>query len=246
MPAPVPVAGLPLSAIAASLHDGARVLRATPRVSLGFSALFAAVALLAALLLWRADLMPLMITAAGGFMLVGPALLAGYFRLARVLRAGGVPGWRDLLAGFREAPRQLWGLALVCALLLMIWLTDAGILYSFMIGAKASEAGGGAMGRFLGWSAPMGALLAFIIYAVTAFSVPLLCERRAGLVPAVVASVRAVFGNFPVLMLWALLLAATMILSILLLPLFVVAFPLLAYASEALHGRVFARGVERG
>ena len=96
--------------------------------------------------------MPLMITAAGGFMLVGPALLAGYFRLARVLREGGVPGWRDLLAGFREAPRQLWGLALVCALLLMIWLTDAGILYSFMIGATAIAAGSGAMGRFLGWS----------------------------------------------------------------------------------------------
>ena len=241
MPAPIPVARLPLSAIAASLREGSRVLRATPGVSLGFAALFAAVALLAALLLGRADMTPLMVTAAGGFMLVGPALLAGYFRVARVWRSGGAPGWGDLLAGFREAPRQLWGLALVCALLLMIWLTDAGILYSFMIGATASEAGGGAVGRFLGWSAPMGALLAFIIYAISAFAVPLLCDHRAGLVAAVVASVRAVFASFGALMLWAVLLGSTMIASILLLPLFVVTFPLLAYASDSLYRKVFPR-----
>jgi uncharacterized membrane protein len=233
---------LPPSAIGASLREGVRVLRATPRLSLGFAALFAAFALVAALLLGRADMTPLMVTAAGGFMLVGPALLAGYFRVASVLRTGRVPGWRDLLGGFRDAPRQLWGLALVCALLLMIWLTDAGILYSFMIGALASEAGGGAVGRFLGWSAPMGAALAFIIYAISAFAVPLLCERRAGLVGAVVASVRAVFGSFGVLMLWAALLGSTMIVSILLLPLFVVVFPLLAYASDSLYRRVFPAG----
>ena len=70
---------------------------------------------------------------------------------------------------------------------------------------------------------------------------PLLCERRAGLVAAVVASVRAVFASFGALMLWAVLLGSTMIASILLLPLFVVTFPLLAYASDSLYRQVFPR-----
>jgi uncharacterized membrane protein len=37
----------------------------------------------------------------------------------------------------------------------------------------------------------------FLLFCISAFSVPLLCERRVGLVDAVVTSVRiVVFGNF--------------------------------------------------
>lgn len=85
----------------------------------------------------------------------------------------------------------------------------------------------------------MGAVLAFIIFAISAFSVPLLCARRAGLVRAVSASVRAVFANFGVVMVWAVLISTLTIGSILVLPLFLVVFPLLAYASDAIYRQVF-------
>ncbi|MBK9083885.1 MAG: hypothetical protein IPL80_00925 [Sterolibacteriaceae bacterium] len=105
---------MPLFAYSDSLRDGARVLRAPPRVSLGFVALFAA------MLLGRAGMTALVVTA-------------------------------------------------------------VGILYSFMFGAVS---------RFLGWSATMGALLDFIVYAISAFSVSPLCEARAKLAQAVAASAR--------------------------------------------------------
>jgi uncharacterized membrane protein len=88
---------------------------------------------------------------------------------------------------------------------------------------------------FMFWGLVSGAGIAFLLFAISAFSVPLLCERRAGLVEAVVASVRLVFRNFFAAMAWALLLAAGIIGSILLLPLFLFALPLLAYASHALY-----------
>jgi uncharacterized membrane protein len=81
----------------------------------------------------------------------------------------------------------------------------------------------------------MGTALAFAIYAVSAFSVPLLFDRRANLIGAVSASVRAVFGNFVVALAWALVLAVAMIGSILLLPLFIIVLPWLSYASYALY-----------
>jgi len=80
-----------------------------------------------------------------------------------------------------------------------------------------------------------GAVVAFLLFAVSAFAVPLLCERRASLVEAVVKSVRIVFGNFFTTMVWAVLLSVTVIASILMLPLLLLTLPWLAYASRALY-----------
>ncbi|MCL2635396.1 MAG: hypothetical protein FWD50_02045, partial [Betaproteobacteria bacterium] len=73
---------------------------------------------------------------------------------------------------------------------------------------------------------------------VSAFAVPLLCERRCGLVGAVAASVRIVFANFAPAMLWALLLGVVIIGSCLLLPLLPLTLPWLAHAGRALYRRV--------
>lgn len=85
----------------------------------------------------------------------------------------------------------------------------------------------------------MGAALALIIFAISAFSVPLLYYRRAELVQAIVLSVRVVFGNFVPCIAWAFILSGAIISSILLLPLFLLAFPVLAYASHALYHETF-------
>jgi uncharacterized membrane protein len=65
--------------------------------------------------------------------------------------------------------------------------------------------------------------------------VPLLCERRVGLVGAIVGSVRIVLGNFPLAILWAFLLSTAIIGSVFLLPLLPLTLPWLAYASRALY-----------
>ncbi len=187
---------------------------------------------------------PFVIAAAGAFMLVGPAILAGFFGIARAHAAGKRIGLSCVLRGFAGADPALWVLALVCALLFMIFVTDAAILYSYMVGATPvwlTELLPTAPGvsNFLFWGALSGFVIAFLLFCVSAFSVPLLCERRAGLVTAVVASVRVVFGNFPAAMAWAALLSALTIGSILLLPLLPLTLPWLAYASRALYRQVF-------
>ena len=93
------------------------------------------------------------------------------------------------------------------------------------------------------WAALLGAALAFMILAVSAFSVPLLHDRRAALAPAVGASVRAVLRSLPASLGWGLLLTTVILLSILLLPLLAVALPVLAYASRALYHTVFPPGL---
>ncbi len=179
----------------------------------------------------------MMLPFAGGFLLVGPAVLAGFFGLRRAAAAGRRPGFADVLAGFRRAPRGLWVLAGVCSLLLLIWLTDAATVYSFMIGASTPDAA--QVARFHAWTSLMGAVLAFIVFNITAFAVPLLFDGRASLVQAVTASVRGVFANPGPMLVWAVLLAGAIIATILFPPLLLVSLPCLAFASDLLYLQVF-------
>lgn len=233
--------------VRAALGEGWRLAAATRRISVAYALIFTLGGGLIVGGLLVSGLTPFVIAAAGAFMLLGPVFLAGFYGIAAAHEAGRPADLAALLGGFRRAAPTLWILALVCALLFMIFITDAAILYSYMIGGTPVwlaelPAEPRAVGRFLLWGGVSGLFIAFLLFAVSAFAVPLLCERRAGLVGAIVTSVRLVFANFLPAMLWALLLAATIIASSLLLPLLPLTLPWLAYAGRALYRRVLPAG----
>ena len=235
-----------IAQIGAALVVGWRTFRGIPGPSVAYAAVFAVIG---AVLLWgagRLGLSPMALPLAGGFMLVGPALLTGFFRLADLHAAGRTPRFGNALAAFPSASAGLWVVALLCAFLFLIWVTDAAVLYAFTVGGRPLGyelpwllAWQRDVVAFELWAALLGSALAFMILAVSAFSVPLLHDHRASLAPAVSASVRAVVGNLPASIGWALLLSGGILLSILLLPLLLVTLPVLAYASRALYLAVF-------
>jgi uncharacterized membrane protein len=189
---------------------------------------------------------PMSLALAGGFMLVAPAMLTGFFRIALTLEQGGETRFVQPFAAFFRAPPPIWMVAVFCAFLFLIWLTDAGVLYSVLVGSEYLPYELPWLVRpdervltFWLWSSLMGSVLAFMIFTVSAFSVPLLFERRATLVAAISASVRAVFKNFMPCMTWALILTGAIIGAIVLLPLLLAVLPVLAYASFALYRAVF-------
>ncbi len=231
---------LSLDALFDALAEGWGLVQQTLLASLIYAALFVVGGAGIIGLLLSRGWTPLVLAAAGAFMLLGPVILAGFYGIARAAEAGERPGLAAVGAGFAAASRSLWALALVCGLLFMIFITDAAILYAYMLGDTPIWLGellpaASSVSRYVLWSSVSGAFIAALLYTVSAFSVPLLCERRASLVEAVVASVRVVFGNFFVALVWAFLLAAIVIVSILLLPLLLWNLPWLAYSSRALY-----------
>ena len=236
-----------LATVRLALIDAWRLANGTRAVSIAYSLIFVAggLAIMGGLLaLGRA---PFVIAAAGAFMLVGPVILAGFFGIASSQERGERPGLGSVAAGFAAAAPAVWALALVCGLLFMIFITDAAILYAYMVGgapvwlSDQIPAAAGVAG-FVKWAAISGLFVALLLFCISAFSVPLLCERRAGLVNAVVTSVRIVLGNFVPAILWAFLLSTATIASVLLLPLLPLTLPWLAYASRALYRRVLPPG----
>jgi len=234
------ISPLSIASLRRAMAQGWRIAGATRGVGMAYALLFTlgGLAIIGGLLAqgWT----PFIIAAAGAFMLLGPAILAGFFGIAEAFEAGQAVNLGCIGRGFARASRALWALALVCALLFMIFVTDAAILYAYMVGAtpvwlgKLLPASANVL-SFVQWSAVSGLFIAFLLYCVAAFSVPLLCERRAGLVEAVVTSVRVVFGNFVVAILWAFLLATVVVGSVFLLPLLPLTLPWMAHASRALY-----------
>lgn len=227
-----------------ALAEGWEMARQTRAASSAYAAIFTLIgAVILGLLLLR-GITPFILAAAGAFMLISPPILAGFFGIARAHEAGEPIGIGSVVTGFAAASSGVWVIALICALLFMIFVTDAAILYSYMVGdtpvwlSELISATPGVL-NFLLWGTISGFAIAFMLYCVSVFSVPLLCEHRADLVKAVVASVRAVFGNFGSAIIWAALLAGLIIGSILLLPLLPIVLPWLAYASRALYRHVF-------
>lgn len=235
-------ARLTFSDIGNVIRNGRSLARAMPRVSLAYAAVFTGFGLILMIAIGILGLSPLALPFAGGFMLLGPVLLTGYFEVARLHEQGKQPRLADAFGAFRRAPAGLWAVALICAFLFLIWITDAGILYSFTIGgthlgydlARLQD-----VMAFELWGSLMGSVLAFMIFTVSAFSVPLIYEGRAGLVQAVNASVRTVFGNFLVCLAWGLVLGSVIMLSILLLPLLLFTLPVMSYASFSFYQKAF-------
>lgn len=234
---------LSFDTLRAALKTGWQIASATRGISIVYAAIFVlgGVLIMGGLMLqgWT----PFVIAAAGAFMLIGPAVLAGFFGIARAHEAGESPGPAAVLAGFGQASGALWALALVCGLLFMIFITDAAILYAYMVGAAPVGLAellptADNILRFVRWAAVSGLIVAILLFTISAFSVPLLCERRCGLVDAVMTSARIVLRSPLPTFFWAFLLSTAVIASILCLPLLPLTLPWLAYASRALYQAV--------
>lgn len=232
------------------IDHGWRMFRQTQNASMIYAGIFAVIGAILLIGAIKLNIAPMTFPLAGGFMLVGPAFLAGFFHVA-ALRAQQKPvRFTDFFRGFRHGPAGLWVISMVCAFLFLVWLTDAAIVYSLYFGTApllgsleliSGFGEGSKLLSFVLFCSLTGSVLAFMIFAISAFAVPLIVSRHIGLANAVGTSVRAVFGNFGVMIAWGIILAVGIAGTILLfMPLFVVAFPVLAYASERAYQDVCA------
>ena len=232
-----------------ALRAGWRTLRERPGPSLALGLLLGLTGGGLLMVPARLGMSPLVWVLAGGFLLLGPVVLAGFIGLYRRHERGERPRLGDALQGLAEAGGGFWAMAGVCVLVFLVWVTDAAVLYALQVGTgpitegPAPSAGGWGpspgVSAFTLWSSLLGAVLALGLFPVTAFSVPLLYERRAGMVAAVHASVGAVVRNPAASLVWAFALVSGMSAAIIVPPLLPLVLPVLAYGSFALYRRVF-------
>jgi len=234
----------------AALRAGWEDFRAAPRFGLFFGGIYAAGGILIFLLLWLLEQPLWIVTFAFAFPLVGPFAAIGLYEVSRRRETGEPLGWSEVLGVvWNERNRQIPSMAFIVLALLMLWMWVASMLVILFLGRMSGavysnldaifSSGNGIMLLIVGGL--VGGLIAFLLFALTAVSLPLLLDRDIDYVTAMSVSLQAVTDNLHAMLHWAWIVVALLFVGML--PMFlgiVVALPVLGHATWHIYRKVVA------
>lgn len=240
-----------VSDLVAALAKGCRDLMAAPLTSALIAAVYTLGGWLLAALLLVLKLPYLVYPLAMGFALIAPFVAVAFYEVSRRLESGERPAvsavWGATCASVR---RDIRWMALITAFAFFIWMDIAAMLTLSFFGARALDlgvlvkeifsTGEGVMFLLVGHL--VGAVIAMLVFSISVVSFPLLCDRDIDIITGIATSVRVVRENPITMALWCLIIAASIVASImsglLLLP---AVLPVLGYTTWHLYRQAVAR-----
>jgi uncharacterized membrane protein len=197
------------------LADGWRDLQRAPSVSLIYGVVFSAAGVVLTGTIWLIDTFYLVLPLGAGFLLLGPILSVGLYDVSRRLGAGEAVSLGQALTAWRKNEAQIALLGLALVLFLMAWMLLAMIIFALFFSDRLPDPGNFISEVFFSLeSIPFlivgtgaGAILAALVFAISAVSIPMLLDRDVDVLTAVVTSLTAVRHNAGAMAVWAGLIA---------------------------------------
>ena len=172
----------------------------------------------------------LLIGLATGFVFVAPALAMGLYAISAALERGQKPSLgRSIRAGMGHLSGELvFGLTLLVVFL--VWARAASMVHVFF--PPTGEPGLADLGPFLLIGSAVGSIFALIIFAASAFSLPMLMDRDTDAITAVITSINAVLRNKPAMLVWIAIIVASVLIGFTTLLIgFAITLPLIGHAT---------------
>ncbi|MFK7745912.1 MAG: DUF2189 domain-containing protein [Roseobacter sp.] len=237
--------------VKASLQAGFSDFLAHPYMS-SFFGLFYAVFGIAFVwcLVWLGKIW-MIIPAVVGFPLVAPFAAAGLYEMSRRMQKGESFNWSDILSVMaHQRNREMGWMAFVTLLVFWVWVYQIRLWLAIILQDASFSDFGGFLNivfftpegwTFLAIGTLAGALLCAVLFSLTVVAMPLLLDRETNFVSAMITSVRVVTENPIVMLSWAAIISATMLLS--LIPAFlglIFTLPILGHTTWHLYQRAIA------
>jgi uncharacterized membrane protein len=223
------------------LSAGWRDLMREPGVSLayGFGIFLVSAAFVWLLFSYGFDY--ILFPALSGFMIVAPALAIGLYEKSRALEEGRPVSFRRMLLTRPGSGAQAFFAGLLLCLLVLLWMRAAVLIYALFFGVRPfpgiDHIVGQLTGGPMGWAmivvgTAIGGIFAAFGLAVSAFSIPMLLDRRTDALTAMGTSMALVWNNLVPMIAWGAIVLVLFAVSVAtgLIGLIVI-FPLLGHAT---------------
>jgi len=197
-------------------RSGLEDFRAAPGYGLLFGAIYAVLGVGSIAICLGLDWDYLIFPVVSGFLLFGPFAALGLYEISRRRSLG--RGWTpyEIFFAFKRhggGQIALFGLFLV--FMIILWLKAATLIYAVFFGLTPQPldtllytAVTSWLGlRFIMTGFAAGALLAAVVFSTSVFAVPMLLDKDIDVVTAILTSLRAVRSNIGPMLLWGLIIA---------------------------------------
>jgi uncharacterized membrane protein len=235
---------------------GARDLRRAPALGLFYGVVFVVMGWAIATVFEHAP--PYTLALSGGFLLVGPFLCLGIYRISQRLEQGRRPEFGDSVLAWEAKIGQLGIFGFVLLVLEMLWARATLVVFAVTFDGMPDFKGSllalldpQNISFIIAWGA-LGAVFATLIFAFTVVSMPMILDRQTDAITAALTSFRLVLSQPLVMLFWGLLIAVITFAAML--PGFaglLVAGPLIGHASwhayrAAVGGETETRAAQDG
>ncbi len=232
---------LPATAGLTWLAQGWRDMVRQPLLSLSYGFGIAIISALFVGLLFLLEYDYILFPALAGFLIVGPLLGVGLYAKSRALERGETTTLSRMLFVKLGSGPQIFFAGLLLCLLTLLWMRAAVLLYALFFGVRPFPGlshivelliAGPAGWFMLTVGTAIGGLFAAFAFAISAFSIPMLLDRKTDAFTAMGTSMALVWNNLAPMIVWgAIILALCLVGLATFLIGFIVIFPLLGHAS---------------
>jgi uncharacterized membrane protein len=217
------------------LKMGVKDALRAPFITLFFGVFFAAIpwfiTYLVTLTGWHLVILPAIVC----FMLIGPFLAAGLYDVSWQLGKKHSPSlWHSIKAIKRNAVNE-WGFGILLLVLMIFWLRIASLIHALY--PPYLDENFQNMIPFLALGTVVGAGFTLLVFFLSAFTQPILMERKVDLATAVLTSMNTVWSNKLPMLFWAAIILFSVLLGFATGFIgFVVLMPIIGYATW--HGYI--------
>jgi uncharacterized membrane protein len=212
------------------LQLGWQDVKQAPRQSLTYGAIMVLISYLISAATWYFGNLGLYLGLVSGFVFLGPMLALTLYAISARRERNARVSLRLSMLDARNALGDALVYTMILLVVFLIWARAATMIHVFF--PTGSDPSPEDLMMFLGVGTSVGALFSAIVFAASAFSLPMILDRETDMVTAVITSVNAVLRNKPVMIVWAMCIGACVLVGFATAYLgFAVLLPLLGHAT---------------
>lgn len=176
-------------------------LKSAPKQSLTYGAFMVLISYVVSFASYQLGNWVLLITTLSGFVFIAPVLAIGLYSISCQIQRGEKPVLgRCLQDGIRHLGNEMI-FAVIMLVIFLVW-ARAGSMVHILYPEQANPVWED-LAIFFGVGSAVGSIFAAIMFCASAFSLPMIMDRKVDVVTAIVTSVNAVLRNKLTMLVWA-------------------------------------------